>query len=601
MSKQTKDWIIFVLGAAICAFCYWPSLNGAFIWDDKIGTISSIVTAPGHLGDIWFTLLDYDYWPLTKTFLWVEYRVFGETTTGYRIISLLLHIIVAALSLKLARQWKIKGASIAAVLFLLHPVAVPVAAWITQQKTLLMMIFIILSTINLDKWAVGRRSYHYYLSIVFFLLACLSKTVCVFFPFIALIIISTRSDQINWSSLIEVMKSMFARLRTWGRVAPYFAISLSLGVVTIVKQSGGNTDAYSADLATRVASFGWSFWFYIKNTLFPHKLAMIYPLWNDKIQELGLIGFLPLLGMLLLVATLLFTIRNRTSQWIILILGAYITLMFPALNLFQMAYMKFSMTADFYHYVGLPVLLFGIVGYISSSIDRKMWRHGLLAMSIVAVACCTFVSRERAHHYINEEALWASDIESYPRSPYAASRLAGILALSPTIHSLDQNEKEKIWNYGLELTQIAITEQPKLLTTSIIRARILIKLGRNEEALSLLLDAETIAKESNRSGDLVYIYQNLSIAYAALGQHEDALYCLEQTIGNPLLSLEAYKRTWAIFKVTRPPEEFLAMTYRLFKHRKVYQQYPDIRKDTIALGRQFLTNAGRPDLAEQLY
>jgi len=100
--------------------------------------------------------------------------------------------------------------------------------------------------------------------------------------------------------------------------------------------------------------------------------------------------------------------------------------------------------------------------------------------------------------------------------------------------------------------------------------------------------------------DLVYIYQNLAIAHTNLGRYDDALYCLERTIGSPLLSLEAYHKLWIVYQQTRKPEEFLRMTLRLFDHYGVYKQYPNIRRDTVARGKKYLIEAGRADLAAKL-
>ena len=605
MKNAYTDWLIFSLGAILCALCYGPSLEGEFLWDDMMGTINSLVTSPGQLDDIWFTLIDYDYWPLTKTLLWIEYRLFGEWPTGYRIISLALHLVIAGLLLKLARQWKIKGAAIATLLFLLHPVAVPVVAWITQQKTLLMVLFVILSTIYLDKCSIGkkpfRKSFHYYLSIIFFILACLSKTVCIAFPFIVIVIISIRREQISLDSSIVILKSMFGRLRTWARAATYFLISLVLAYITVLKQTGGNAETYSVELPGRIASFGWSFWFYIKNTIFPYKLAFVYPLWNQRIEELGFVGYLPLLGAIALVAITLFTIRRKLSLWVLFTVAAYVTLMFPTMNFFKMAYTKFSMTADFYHYAGLPTLLFGFIAYISSALNppSNAQRNCLRVLSIITIAGLAFITYQRSHYFQSEIELWEGDLKSNPISPYSAARLSGMLVVGPTFKLLNQIEKVEVLKRGIELTQMAIRVQPKLLTAYVIHARILMRQDKNDEAIAVLLDAEIRAKNLKSGIDLTYIYQNLSLAYIDTGRDEDALSCLQNTIFNPLISIIAYKRICMIYKRTRAPIELLTTTLRLI-NSPFYKTYPGIRQETIAICKLHLHRAGRSDLAEQL-
>ena len=67
-------------GAAILALAvfiaYFPSLNGGFIWDDEILlTKNPLVNASGGLHRIWCTTEPIDYWPLTNTTFWLEWRL----------------------------------------------------------------------------------------------------------------------------------------------------------------------------------------------------------------------------------------------------------------------------------------------------------------------------------------------------------------------------------------------------------------------------------------------------------------------------------------------------------------------------------------------
>src|SRR4051794_31099195 len=57
---------------------YQPLKQASFIWDDNIMlTDNPLVQTPGHLDAIWFSTQPHDYFPLTLTALWVEWRMFG--------------------------------------------------------------------------------------------------------------------------------------------------------------------------------------------------------------------------------------------------------------------------------------------------------------------------------------------------------------------------------------------------------------------------------------------------------------------------------------------------------------------------------------------
>lgn len=54
---------------------YLPALHGDFIFDDEaLVTNNSLVKAPDGLQRIWFTNEAIDYWPMTNTSFWIEWR-----------------------------------------------------------------------------------------------------------------------------------------------------------------------------------------------------------------------------------------------------------------------------------------------------------------------------------------------------------------------------------------------------------------------------------------------------------------------------------------------------------------------------------------------
>ncbi len=89
------------------AACYWPAIHGAFLFDDdKLITDNSVVQAADGLQQIWFTTA-HDYWPLTNSLFWFEWRLFGSNPTGYHATSLLLHAAAASLIWALLRRLSI--------------------------------------------------------------------------------------------------------------------------------------------------------------------------------------------------------------------------------------------------------------------------------------------------------------------------------------------------------------------------------------------------------------------------------------------------------------------------------------------------------------
>src|SRR5262245_38566269 len=114
-------------GAAliILATClaYRPALQGDFIWDDDLlVTNNPLILAPDGLSRIWFTTEPVDYWPVSNSVLWFEWRLWGNSPTGYHVVNLALHLCIAMLVWLVLVRLEIPGAFFAALLFTVHPV-----------------------------------------------------------------------------------------------------------------------------------------------------------------------------------------------------------------------------------------------------------------------------------------------------------------------------------------------------------------------------------------------------------------------------------------------------------------------------------------------
>lgn len=117
MQKRShpSNWPWFLAGSALILLTtlvvYWPAIHAGFIWDDDdILTANPLISGPDGLLLIWSGSRFYDYWPLTLTSFWVEWRLWGPNPMGYHVTNILLHAATAILFWRVLRHLKIPGA-----------------------------------------------------------------------------------------------------------------------------------------------------------------------------------------------------------------------------------------------------------------------------------------------------------------------------------------------------------------------------------------------------------------------------------------------------------------------------------------------------------
>jgi protein O-mannosyl-transferase len=95
MNPESRAWqgTGIAAGLLMTAFAsYWPAIHGQFIWDDAaFVTASPLVHASDGLHRMWFTGEAIDYWPVTNSMYWLEWRLWAMNPTGYHVVSILLH------------------------------------------------------------------------------------------------------------------------------------------------------------------------------------------------------------------------------------------------------------------------------------------------------------------------------------------------------------------------------------------------------------------------------------------------------------------------------------------------------------------------------
>jgi protein O-mannosyl-transferase len=338
---------------------YWPSIHGGFLLDDALLlTGSRIIAAPDGLYRFWCTTEPVDYWPVTNSSFWIEWRLWGADPTGYHVTNLVLHVAACLLLWRILRRLSIPGAFLAAVLFAVHPVNVESVAWISQRKNVLAMVFFLLSALwyfrsdeesppaeyKLCRPEVGGW---YGLGLLAFVLAMLSKGSVAMLPVLLLVIVWWRRGLTRWDFL---------------RTSPFFLAAVVLSGVNVWFQSHHGEEAVRhASFLERMLGAGAAVWFYLEKAVFPLDLAFVYPQWNIRPADPR---WWPPLAAVAAVTLVLWWYRRGWGRVVLaawLFFGAALV---PVLGFVDVGFMKYSLVADHYLHVAiLAVVALAAVGW----------------------------------------------------------------------------------------------------------------------------------------------------------------------------------------------------------------------------------------------
>jgi tetratricopeptide (TPR) repeat protein len=473
---------------------YIPAMRAGFVWDDNhFLTENPLIKAEDGLYRFWFTTEPPDYFPLTSTTLWLEWRLWGTNASGYHVINVILHSLSSLLIWLVLKRLKVPGAWLAAMIFAIHPVNVESVAWITERKNVLPMTFYLLSILWYLKFDTNGRHRWYGLSLGSFLLALLAKTSVVMQPLVLLGCAWWQRHRIDRKDLL--------------RSLPFFALSAVLGAVTVWFQyhrAIGEDIVRVDSFYSRLAVAGKAVWFYLYKAVFPYALSFVYPRW--QIDHVSIVSFLP--GVLLAaLMVLLWLQRNSWGRPFLFGLGYYIVSLLPVLGFFNIYFMKYSLVADHWQYISIIGIIALWVGLASSAYQswQSPFRYSAIIAALILVCILSLRSWRLAQTYENVETLWRHTIAASPQCWMAHNNLAAELKRQGRI-----NEAINTYRKALQI-------KPDFEEAFFNLGNALAAQGRRGEAIKYYYEALRIDPDS------VEVHVNLGNALAAQGRYNEAL------------------------------------------------------------------------------
>ncbi len=375
-------------------------------------TENNLIQTPDGLYKLWCTTESLDYWPVTNTSFWIEWRLWEMNPTGYHVTNMLLHIVEALLIWVILRKLSIPGAFLAAMIFALHPVNVESVAWIAQRKNMMSMLFFLLSILwylkadmptaiagtaparsreepwepekSISPLSTLHSPLYYWLSLAAFVLAMLSKASAVVLPVLLL-------------GIVWWLRSLTRRNLL--RIAPFFLLAVVLTVVNIWFQTHGkDIEIRNAGFAERLLGAGCVVWFYLYKALLPFDLAFIYPPWHVQVGDA--LWWLPLLAAFIVTAVL-WRYRKGWSRPLLFAWGFFCVSLVPVMGFTDVGFMKYSLVADHYQHIAIiGVIALAAGGWgIWHKRARNKTHWATTAVAVVAMGALAFLTWQQSGIY----------------------------------------------------------------------------------------------------------------------------------------------------------------------------------------------------------
>jgi hypothetical protein len=419
-----------------CLAAYWPAVGGGQIWDDRWAVFANeAFSSPDGLRRIWLSPGDQpQYFPVTYSLFWLQYRLWGTDTTGYHLVNILLHSANSLLFWLLLTRLRLPGALTAALLFAVHPVQVESVAWISELKNVLSGFFFLLSLLAYASPAGARGDQPaaapplspapgpYLLSLALFTLGMLAKTSAMGFPLLLLVLCWWRRGRLSPRDFLSVV--------------PYAAVTVLLATVVLGREHvdvGVERYRFVMPLLDRLLLSGQVFWFYLGKLLWPADLSFIYHKW--AVDPRVWWQWVPLAA----VPILLLGLGAACKSWGRGPLAAFLVYglgLGPFLGLVPFYFTRYSWVADHFQYLACmgPLALAGAAAGRAWRRVRRLLPHPVARRPLTAVLAALllalppgFLARRHAQVFRDEGRLWRDVLVKNPRALMARNNLANFL------------------------------------------------------------------------------------------------------------------------------------------------------------------------------
>ncbi len=379
MNKRT---IAIILLVVIGFTIYANTFANPFIWDDfglvvDNKYIKDFKFLPNIFSEHLYSGVDYPsnfYRPFQSLSYLIDHSLFKLNPAGFHFTNTLLHVInsILVLGLIFLLSKNLFISFITSVLFIVHPVHTEAVTYIAGRADLLLALFSLSCVLAFLKYIFTKKKILYYLSLLAFICALLSKEVAVILPGVLILCQYTFSNH-----------GLKSKLKT---IAPFLAVcviyvSLRLTVLNFATHS---VFYFPFALGVRMLTFFKAIVIYLRLIVFPVGLHMQYKL-EPCFSVFSPVAMLGIIIIIMFIFSLIYTAKkNKLIHFALL---WFIIWLIPQTNIFPIN----ASIAE--HFLYLPsVGLFLILGLFTKRLindKSRIFIQLLIAVLVFSFAVIT--------------------------------------------------------------------------------------------------------------------------------------------------------------------------------------------------------------------
>ena len=441
-------------------------------------------------------MLDVELYGLTPGMLHMSNVFF------HAINSMLLFFVLKKLT---GKEWR---SGFVAILFAIHPLHVESVAWISERKDVLSSFFGFLSILFYIQFTQIPKIKNYLLSIFFFVLGLMSKSMLVTIPFILLLLDFWPLNRLHFdlfhkNNFYFLKKNKFILIEK----IPFLFFSLCMCIITLYTQKEGNAvaslDIYPMHL--RIGNALISYTSYLKKIFCPADLSVLYPR-PESIPFLKIFFSLYILSFITW-----FAVKAYSSKPYLLIGWLwYLGMLAPVIGIVQVGMQGMADRYTYIPSIGIFISFIWLVFDLLNGKKRRMLIGSIWGSAILFLFVS--ISYKQTSYWKNSLLLYNHSI-SVTKSNYVLHRFLGDVLM-------DHKQFEKSEDEFLK----AIKINPNYVAGYNGLGSLYLETNRYKDASQFFHKGLTV--NSNNTG----LLNNLGVTYAKLHDFESAIQYFQKAL-----------------------------------------------------------------------